>query len=284
MICRATRRVGKHATDLCLHDQGQSRGPGSRRSGLPLSDIGSHAKAWAANACASTKAGLAAGDPRDPVFARPIPRIGCLLVGVGSVVALRSIEQSRPPLIRSFGAAPLPALHGRFHPRPPTMLALDAENRLVLRRLERLKRKHRIGDRAGDEAATADCRSVVAAVVRFQQRRGPLRCVTASLLCSTIERAGGRDPAAPVGRTQHSPAAVGDCCLAQAATMLARVRGFADATYGRSLSKRPARSSPTAALSRGATLWLNAQSHAVGAVGSRRLLKRREDPAVSGSR
>jgi hypothetical protein len=33
------------------------------------------------------------------------------------VLTPRSIEQSRPPLIRSLGAAPLPALLGRSHPR-----------------------------------------------------------------------------------------------------------------------------------------------------------------------
>jgi hypothetical protein len=36
--------------------------------------------------------------------------------------------------------------------------------------------------------------------VRFQQRRGPLRCAMALLLCSMTERVGGGDPSAPHGR------------------------------------------------------------------------------------
>jgi hypothetical protein len=41
----------------------------SWRRALPQPDIGATRTPWAANACASTKAGLAARDPRDPVFA-----------------------------------------------------------------------------------------------------------------------------------------------------------------------------------------------------------------------
>jgi hypothetical protein len=41
----------------------------SRPASYPFRTLGATRTPWAANACTSTKAGLAAGDPRDPVFA-----------------------------------------------------------------------------------------------------------------------------------------------------------------------------------------------------------------------
>ena len=68
----------------------------------------------------------------------------------------------------------------RNHPRPAIDFALDAESRHPLRVWDRLRQKRRIGGQRGDEAATVDFRSVVAAVVPEAAARRARSCADAA--------------------------------------------------------------------------------------------------------
>ena len=82
------------------------------------------------------------------------PRIRCLLVSARSVLTRRSIERSRPVLIRSFRAPPPAATAWPLYPRPAIKFALDADNRLLLDVRPGPKQKCRSRGRLGDQAVT----------------------------------------------------------------------------------------------------------------------------------
>ncbi len=96
------------------------------------------------------------------------PRIRCLLVSAGSVLAPRPLERSRPVLIRSFHAAPLATTAWPLSPRRRQHDRPHAGHNASASRARASKRKRRLGSRLGDKA-----KAVVARCPRSTLRGRP---------------------------------------------------------------------------------------------------------------